>query len=224
MVEIAPSILSADFANLAAQVACVEQAGARILHIDVMDGHFVPNLTLGPLVVKALRPRSRLLFDVHLMIEEPERYVEAFAAAGADYITVHWEAPKHLHRVIQQIKALGRKAGVAFNPATPVAGIEYVLPDLDLILLMTVNPGFGGQKFIPAVLPKLRSLRSQLAEWGVRRPIEVDGGIDPSTVQDAVKAGAEILVAGAAVFGQADPAVAFRELAAAARRAAGAEE
>ena len=224
MVEIAPSILSADFANLARQVAAIEAAGARILHIDVMDGHFVPNLTLGPAVVKALRQHSRLLFDVHLMIEEPERYVEAFAAAGADWLTVHWEASKHLHRVIQQIKGLGCKAGVAFNPATPAAGIEHVLPDLDLILLMTVNPGFGGQKFIPAVLPKLSSVRSRLAEVGVRCPIEVDGGIDPHTVGAAVKAGAEILVAGAAVFGQADPAVAFQELAAAARRAAGTED
>ncbi len=212
MVQIAPSILSADFARLGEQVRLVEEAGAQVLHIDVMDGHFVPNLTIGPGIVKSLRPLSRLRFDVHLMIEEPERFVADFAAAGADHVTVHPEACRHLHRVVQQIKELGMTAGVALNPATPLDGLQYVLDDLDMVLLMTVNPGFGGQKFIPAVLPKIRQLKQLLQAQNPACLIEVDGGITVETAPVAVQAGAEVLVAGAAVFGQTDPGAAFQAL------------
>lgn len=221
MLKIAPSILSADFARLGEQVALVEEAGAEVLHIDVMDGHFVPNITIGPLVVKALRPHSRMFFDVHLMIENPERYIEEFAKAGADNITVHLEATPHIHRAVQQIKSLGLKAGVSLNPATPLDGLKYILEDLDMVLVMSVNPGFGGQKFIPAVLPKIQVLRRHLEQMQSSCEIEVDGGINLDTATAVVKAGADILVAGAAVFASPDPAQAVRQLREAAQKVKG---
>ncbi|MBX6422471.1 ribulose-phosphate 3-epimerase [Thermosulfurimonas sp. F29] len=215
-VLIAPSILSANFAHLSREVRAVELAGADVLHLDVMDGHFVPNITFGPAVVAALRPQSRLVFDVHLMIEEPDRYLEDFARAGADWISVHAEACRHLHRTITRIKDLGKKAGVALNPATPLSAVEWILPDLDFVLIMSVNPGFGGQKFIPQITEKIRRLSRMIAEAGVPVKIQVDGGIAPETAGKVVAAGAEILVAGSAVFDRGDYASAIQDL----RRAA----
>lgn len=214
MVKIAPSILSADFGRLGEDVARAEAGGADLLHVDVMDGRFVPNLTVGPVVVAALRKRTRLPLDVHLMIVEPERYVADFVAAGADLVTVHAEACPHLARVLVQIREAGARAGVALNPSTPPAVLEWVLDDLDLVLVMTVNPGFGGQSLLPAVLPKIRAVRRLLGE----RPVEVsvDGGVTPDLARTLVERGASILVAGSAVFGAPDPAAAVRALRAAA--------
>lgn len=202
--HIAPSILSADFGRLADEVRAVEAAGADYVHVDIMDGRFVPNLTIGPVVVKAVRAATRLPLDVHLMIVEPERYVEAFAEAGADILTVHLEASPHLHRTVQQIRALGKKAAVALNPHSPIDGLDIILPDLAMVLLMTVNPGFGGQKFISAVVPKIRALRDEIERRQLDVDIEVDGGIAPDTVRTVVDAGANVLVAGSAVFGHPD--------------------
>jgi ribulose-phosphate 3-epimerase len=198
--RIAPSILSADFARLGEEVRAVEAAGADWIHVDVMDGHFVPNLTIGPVVVKALRPHSTLPFDVHLMIAPVDPYIPEFAAAGADIITVHPEAGPHLHRTLQLIKSLGKKAGVALNPATPLDTVEHVLDIADLILVMSVNPGFGGQGFIPSALDKLRLLRRRIDESGRDIRLEVDGGINAETAREVVAAGADVLVAGTATF------------------------
>ncbi|NLL51456.1 MAG: ribulose-phosphate 3-epimerase [Peptococcaceae bacterium] len=214
---VAPSLLSADFARLGEEVKLVERAGANILHIDVMDGHFVPNITIGPLVVESLRKVSTLEFDVHLMIENPERYVEDFVKAGADHITISIEATKHVHRVIQQIKSLGVTVGVALNPATSLDVLTYILQELDMVLLMTVNPGFGGQKFIPEVLPKIVALSEILKEVNPLCRIEVDGGINSDTARLASRAGAEILVAGSAVFAAPDPEKAIHDILQAAR-------
>ena len=212
MVKIAPSILSADFSRLGEQVRSVEQAGAEFLHIDIMDGHFVPNITIGPLIVQSLRPHSGMVFDVHLMIENPDRYIAEFAAAGADIITVHAETCPHLHRTLQMIKQYGKKAGLAYNPATAPQGLEYVLSMLDMILVMTVNPGFGGQNFIPQMLPKIREIGSLLDMEKSEVLLQVDGGVNVTTAAAAVRAGARVLVAGSAVFGTADPSLAVKEL------------
>ncbi len=200
MIKIAPSILSADFGRLAEEIKAIEAAGADLVHIDVMDGCFVPNITIGPLVVEAIRGVTRLPFDVHLMIENPGRYLEAFAKAGADWISIHAEACIHLHRMVTRIKELGKKAGVAINPATPLEVLDYVLEELDYIVIMSVNPGFGGQKFIPSSLRKLERLRQMIKERGLSVEIEVDGGVNLGTVAEVVRAGGEILVAGSAVF------------------------
>ncbi len=202
-VVLAPSILSADFGRLADEVEVVAEAGADWIHVDVMDGRFVPNITIGPVVVEAVRAATKLPLDVHLMIVEPERYVEAFAKAGADRILVHVEASPHLHRTLQQIRGLGCKAGVVLNPHTHEDAIAHVLGDLDQILVMSVNPGFGGQSFIESVLPKLAALRRRIDERGLAVTLEVDGGVGPSTTERVVAAGARALVAGSAIFGAA---------------------
>ncbi|BCE06500.1 ribulose-phosphate 3-epimerase [Bacillus sp. GM2] len=205
MVYVAPSILSADFARLGEEIRDVEQGGADFIHIDVMDGHFVPNLTIGPLVVEAVRPITELPLDVHLMIEAPDRYIPAFAKAGADILSVHVEACPHLHRTIQLIKEQGVKAGVVLNPHTPVQQIEHVLEDLDLVLLMTVNPGFGGQSFISSVLPKIRQVKEMAEQKGLADLlIEVDGGVNKMTARQCIEAGANLLVAGSAVYNEKD--------------------
>ncbi len=207
-VRIAPSILSADFARLGDEVRAITAAGADYIHIDVMDGHFVPNLTIGPAVVKALRPYSTLPFDVHLMISPVDPFIAAFVEAGADIITVHPEAGPHLHRTVQLVKSLGKKAGVSLNPATPLAVVEPVLGDIDLVLVMSVNPGFGGQSFIASQLDKLRALRRHLDAAGRTVDLEVDGGINAETAPAAIAAGADVLVAGTAGFAGGAPAYA----------------
>jgi len=212
MIKIAPSILSADFARLGEEVEAAALAGADWLHVDVMDGHFVPNMTIGPLVVEALKKRTSLPLDVHLMIEQPDRYLKAFADAGADWLTVHAEASVHLHRTVQCIKELGVKAGVSLNPATPLETLDYILPDLDLVLLMSVNPGFGGQSFIPSALGKISRLRDMIVACGSSAVIEVDGGVKAENACSVVSAGAEILVMGSAFFGEPDYAAFMKRL------------
>jgi ribulose-phosphate 3-epimerase len=216
-VILAPSILSADFGRLAEQVQQVQRGGAGLVHVDVMDGHFVPNLTLGPPVVKAIRKHTELPLDCHLMIENADRWVDAFVDAGANWISVHVEALPHLQRTIAHLRKRGVKAGVALNPSTPLVALEEILPDLDYVLVMSVNPGFGGQSFIPGSLEKVRRLRAQIESRGLDARIEVDGGVDGTNVAALVAAGAEILVAGNAVYGQPDPEAAVRALLQAAR-------
>jgi ribulose-phosphate 3-epimerase len=209
MTKIAPSILSADFANLANEIRDVEKGGADYIHVDVMDGHFVPNITIGPLIVEAIRPVTKLPLDVHLMIENPDRYIEEFVKAGADIITVHQEACVHLHRTIMMIKEQGVKAGVVLNPATPVSLIEEMLPEVDMVLLMTVNPGFGGQRFIPSVLKKVEELSKLREALELDFEIEIDGGVNIETAGLCTDAGADVLVAGSAVYNQEDRAAAI---------------
>ncbi|WP_416731482.1 ribulose-phosphate 3-epimerase [Fictibacillus sp. JL2B1089] len=204
MIKIAPSILSADFSKLGDDIKAVEEAGADYIHVDVMDGHFVPNITIGPLVVQAIRPITKLPLDVHLMIENPDRYIEEFAKAGADIISVHVEASPHLHRTVQLIKQQGVKAGVVINPATSVETIRHILQDVDLVLLMTVNPGFGGQAFIESVVPKIKEVSDLVETQGLNVEIEVDGGVNPKTARLCVEAGANVLVAGSAIYGKKD--------------------
>jgi len=204
MIKIAPSILSADFARLGDEIRAIDAAGADYVHVDVMDGHFVPNITIGPLIVEAIRPVTELPLDVHLMIENPDLYIPDFAKAGADIIVVHAEAATHLHRSVQLIKSLGKKAGVSLNPATPLAALEMVLPDIDLALLMTVNPGFGGQSFIATCLPKISALRKMIDDLGKPIELEVDGGVKVDNIKQIAAAGADVFVAGSAVFGADD--------------------
>lgn len=211
-IQFAPSILSADFTRLGSEIAAVDAAGAEIIHIDVMDGHFVPNITIGPLVVRAARQATSKILDVHLMISDPDSYVEAFAAAGADWITVHVEACTHLHRTIAHIKELGKKAGVVLNPASPLSSLDYILEDLDLVMLMSVNPGFGGQSFIESTLPKTDALRRRIEGLGLQVGIEIDGGISPKTIARVAEAGANIFVAGSAVYGASDYKEVLREM------------
>lgn len=212
MTKIAPSILSADFSRLGEEIKDVEQGGSDYIHVDVMDGHFVPNITIGPLIVESIRPITNLPLDVHLMIENPDHYIEQFAQAGADILTVHQEACPHLHRTIQLIKSHGVKAGVVINPATPAESIKPILQDVDLVLLMTVNPGFGGQSFIDSVVPKIKQISSWREELGLSFEIEIDGGVKKGTAKRCVDAGADVLVAGSAVFKQEDRAKAIQEI------------
>ena len=211
-IQLAPSILSADFTRLGEEVQAVDKAGAEVIHIDVMDGHFVPNITLGPLLVRAVRKVTAKVLDVHLMISNPDNHLDAFAEAGADWITVHVEVCHHLHRTVSRIKQLGKKAGVVLNPATSLSTLDHILADVDLIMLMTVNPGFGGQSFNPSSLDKIRKLRQHLESLGLEVDIEVDGGISGKTIADVAEAGANIFVAGSAVYGSADYAATLHEL------------
>jgi ribulose-phosphate 3-epimerase len=212
MVEIAPSILSADFTRLGEDISAVERGGASVLHVDIMDGHFVPNITVGLPVVKAIAGKTRLVIDTHLMISEPGRWAEQFVEAGAQMVSVHVEADPHLNRTLSAIRKKGARSGVAINPATPLVALEEALPFADFILLMSVNPGFGGQKFIQTSLDKLRRLRRMIDERGLPTRIEIDGGVDRTNIEEIAAAGAEIIVSGSAVFGAADPAEAVRGL------------
>ena len=219
MIKIAPSILSADFTRLGEEVQAAEAAGADRIQIDVMDGRFVPNITFGTMAVSSLRPLTKLTLEAHLMVAQPENFIEAFAQAGADTIIIHQEATPHLHRAVQQIHSLGKKAGVALNPSTPACLLSEILADLDLVLVMTVNPGFGGQQFIPETLPKIRQIRGEIRDKGLQCELEVDGGINTETTPLVVEAGADVLVAGSSVFGSKEGvAVAIQKLVRAASR------
>lgn len=215
MIQIAPSILAANFAKLGEEVKDVERAGAKLIHIDVMDGHFVPNISFGSIVLDAIRPLTDLPLDVHLMIENPDQYIEQFAKAGADYITVHVEACRHLHRTIQLIRSYGVKPGVVLNPHTPIESIQHILEDTDMVLFMTVNPGFGGQKFIHSVVPKIEALSTIIKERNLDVAIEIDGGINAETIVPCAKAGATIFVAGSAIYSKEDRTAALQEILAA---------
>ena len=204
IMQIAPSILSADFSRLGEEIRAVDEAGADIIHIDVMDGHFVPNITIGPLIVQAARAVTEKVLDVHLMISDADRYVDAFAASGADWITVHVEACRHLQRTVSRIRELGKRPGVVLNPATSLATLDYILEEIDLVMLMSVNPGFGGQSFIPSTLTKIKQLRQRLVERKLQVDIEVDGGVGIKSIADIAAAGATIFVAGSAVYGSND--------------------
>jgi ribulose-phosphate 3-epimerase len=200
MLELSPSLLSADFTNLKSDIEILDKSGVKYLHLDVMDGMFVPNISFGPMIIKQLRPLTNMIFDVHLMIEDPDRYVQSFKDAGADILTVHYEACKHLHRTISYIKSLGMKAGVSLNPATNIDVLDYVLEDLDLVLVMSVNPGFGGQSFIPSALDKIKNLKEKIKERNLNVIVEVDGGVKTTNVKDVVEAGADLIVSGSDVF------------------------
>jgi len=200
MLELSPSLLSADFTDLKSEIEVLDKNGVKYLHLDVMDGMFVPNISFGPMIIKQLRPLTNMVFDVHLMIEEPDRYVQNFKDAGADILTVHYEACKHLHRTISYIKSLGMKAGVSLNPATNIDVLDYVLEDLDLVLIMSVNPGFGGQSFIPSAIDKIKNLKEKIIKRNLNVIVEVDGGVKTTNVKDVIEAGAELIVSGSDVF------------------------
>lgn len=200
MLELSPSLLSADFTNLKSDIEVLDKNGVKYLHLDVMDGMFVPNISFGPMIIKQLRPLTDMVFDVHLMIEDPDRYIQNFKDAGADIVTVHYEACKHLHRTISYIKSLGMKAGVSLNPATNIDVLDYVLEDLDLVLIMSVNPGFGGQSFIPSALDKIKNLKKKIEERNLNVIVEVDGGVKTTNVKDVIEAGAELIVSGSDIF------------------------
>ena len=213
MLELSPSLLSADFTNLKSDIEVLDKNGVKYLHLDVMDGMFVPNISFGPMIIKQLRPLTNMVFDVHLMIEDPDRYVQSFKDAGADILTVHYEACKHLHRTISYIKSLGMKAGVSLNPATNIDVLDYVLEDLDLVLIMSVNPGFGGQSFIPSALDKIKNLKEKIKERNLNVIVEVDGGVKATNVKDVIEAGADLIVSGSDVFADKENRIrAYKEI------------
>ena len=213
MLELSPSLLSADFTNLKSEMEVLDKNGVKYLHLDVMDGMFVPNISFGPMIIKQLRPLTNMIFDVHLMIEDPDRYVQNFKDAGADILTVHYEACKHLHRTISYIKSLGMKAGVSLNPATNIDVLDYVLEDLDLVLIMSVNPGFGGQSFIPSAIDKIKNLKAKIRERNLNVRVEVDGGVKTTNVKDVIEAGADLIVSGSDVFADKENRIrAYKEI------------
>lgn len=213
MLELSPSLLSADFTNLKSEMEVLDKNGVKYLHLDVMDGMFVPNISFGPMIIKQLRPLTNMIFDVHLMIEDPDRYVQNFKDAGADILTVHYEACKHLHRTVSYIKSLGMKAGVSLNPATNIDVLDYVLEDLDLVLIMSVNPGFGGQSFIPSALDKIKNLKAKIRERNLNVIVEVDGGVKTTNVKDVIEAGADLIVSGSDVFADKENRIrAYKEI------------
>ena len=213
MLELSPSLLSADFTNLKSEMEVLDKNGVKYLHLDVMDGMFVPNISFGPMIIKQLRPLTNMIFDVHLMIEDPDRYVQNFKDAGADILTVHYEACKHLHRTVSYIKSLGMKAGVSLNPATNIDVLDYVLEDLDLVLIMSVNPGFGGQSFIPSAIDKIKNLEAKIRERNLNVIVEVDGGVKTTNVKDVIEAGADLIVSGSDVFADKENRIrAYKEI------------
>ena len=213
MLELSPSLLSADFTDLKSEIEVLDKNGVKYLHLDVMDGMFVPNISFGPMIIKQLRPLTNMIFDVHLMIEDPDRYVQNFKDAGADILTVHYEACKHLHRTVSYIKSLGMKAGVSLNPATNIEFLDYVLEDLDLVLIMSVNPGFGGQSFIPSAIDKIKKIKAKIRERNLNVIVEVDGGVKTTNVKDVIEAGADLIVSGSDVFADKENRIrAYKEI------------